>query len=309
MTAATISRSSGIGGSDIGCIAGLHPSRTAFDVYAEKVGLVQFEATPRMRMGKKLERLIAELYSEETDRCVSWSDSLHVHPHRTWQLATPDAFAEGPRGLDCKNVAIDQLCHWGDAETDAVPPWIAAQCLWYLDVFPECEAWDVAALFGGNDLQIFTVQPHAEMQDRLREIGERFWRDHVLPQKPPPLDGGWASDRYLADRFPQNSGRVRKATEAETKLLLDLKNRDAEKNKAIKGYEEVEAQVKEKIGEDDGIEADGNRVTWRKAKDTYGTDWCAIAHELAGGHVDQTVIEQHQAVTRKGTRRIHKVFA
>src|SRR6266849_2028048 len=91
-----------VGGSEIAALVGLDPNRDAFSVYAEKLGLVEpAPPTPRMRMGKKLERIIAEVYAEETGQCIAWCDRTMQHVDRSWQVFTIDAFVlatESPTG-------------------------------------------------------------------------------------------------------------------------------------------------------------------------------------------------------------------
>ncbi len=124
-----------VGGSEVAALVGLDPNRDAFAIYAEKLGLVEREPpTPRMRMGKKLEKIIAEVYEEETGQLVVWDDTTRRHPERPWQACTIDAFVylrgslttltnfDKPMGLlDAKNVSWDQSPLWGEAGTDQVP--------------------------------------------------------------------------------------------------------------------------------------------------------------------------------------------
>src|SRR5216683_4265550 len=181
-----------VGGSEVAALVGLDPNRDAFAIYAEKLGLVEREPpTPRMRMGRTLERIIAEVYAEETGQRVAWCDRTMRHPERTWQAYTIDAFivrddavwdfidqpgyaqSKAIGLMDAKNVSWDQSPLWGEAGTDQVPDRIGCQIQYYLDAtgLP----WgDVAALFGGNDLRIYRLNYDANIADVLRGAAEEF---------------------------------------------------------------------------------------------------------------------------------------
>src|SRR5690606_38820092 len=64
-------RKKGIGGSDAAAIVGLDKYRSAFDVYAEKVGLKAEEPdNEAMRQGRDLEQYVAERFMEATGKRV-----------------------------------------------------------------------------------------------------------------------------------------------------------------------------------------------------------------------------------------------
>ena len=181
-------RAQGIGGSDVAAIVGLDPRRDAFAVYADKLGLVErSEPNARMKWGKRLERVIVDAYSEETGRSTIWIDETRRNPAREWQVYTPDAMCTAMlRGIDAKNVSFDQAAKWGEIGSDLVPDSIALQCQWYCSS-ADIPVWDVAALFGGNDLRIYTVNRDPEIEAALLEEAENFWKNHGLARVPPPI--------------------------------------------------------------------------------------------------------------------------
>lgn len=201
-------RRTGIGGSDIAAVLGVDPYRTRWHVFADKLGIAApHEETRFTRWGHRLEAVIADEYAERHDvtlaRCVT-----QRHATRTWQVVTPDRLivdddARSLWGLEIKNKGFYQSKNWGedgDSE-DTIPDEVQAQCHWSM-ALTELPRWDVAALLGGNDYREFVVRRDVDFEAVMLEEGEKFWRDHVLRQVPPDLDGSGPAWDYLAARLP-----------------------------------------------------------------------------------------------------------
>ena len=307
-------RGKGIGGSEVAAILGMDARRDAFAVYADKLGLLQRAApTGRMLWGKRIERVIADAYSDETGRPHQWCDETRVSPARSWQVYSPDAFvidlSEGRLpmtvgGLDAKNVAWDQSATWGEPGTDVVPDSIALQCQWYCSA-AELPWWDVAALFGGNDLRIYRVNRDAEIEAVLLEETERFWRDHVLAHVPPSPGSSTATTEALKKMYPRNVEACRFATPEEGEILARLKAAREASDAADAEKEAAENAIKLAIGESEGLIHGPIKVTWKKTADTFGPAWEEIARDLGA---TPAVIAAHTKMVRAGARRLHCKF-
>lgn len=252
-------RLTGIGASEIAAVVGLDHRRSAFDVYAEKVGLVKrAEPTARMRWGKKLERVIAECYAEETRQTIIWYDMTisGMHP---FQVFSPDAFVIPQPGsliniggVDAKNVSFDQWEKWGEPGTDSVPDTIALQCQWSCSA-ADLPWWDVAALMGGNDLRIYRVHRDADIEATLLEEGEKFWSGNVLARVAPEMTGTDAAREYLRQRYPRNIEVMRSATVQEQFLIGQYEQARKELTALESRKDALQVQLCDLIGEADGI--------------------------------------------------------
>ncbi len=297
-------RSRGIGGTDIAAICGLHPTRDAWTVYAEKTGLLEkvVDATNnRIRWGKLLERAIVAGYSEITTHETEWVDRTMRNERRPIQVWTPDALGingAANRGVDAKNVAWDQAKLWGEPGTDDVPQHIVAQCQWYLSASGR-QAWDVAALFGGNDLRIYTVLPDREIEAALLEEAERFWMEHVLKGVAPPMGNSPAVAEYLKQRFPRNVVALRQATPEEAALIYEYLPVRDELNQLEDECAAMENRIKASIGDADGVQFGGGKITWKASKDGTLVDWEAVAR--AAGATPELVAQY--TTTKPGSRR------
>ena len=121
----------GLGGTDVAAVVGLNPYRTAWDVWAEKVGLVEppeLDHVPAVRWGKVLEPTIAETWAGN-DRRVDLVEpgSVLVHPERPWLRGTPDRLAvDQALVLEIKTAGLRQAPFWGESGTDEIPePYLA----------------------------------------------------------------------------------------------------------------------------------------------------------------------------------------
>lgn len=262
---ASVDRDSGIGGTDIAAILGMSPWRSPFDVWLSKTG--QLPAVPednRKRWGKRLQRVIADAYAEETGRPIEWLDRTFRHPTRPFQTWSPDALCtRESRGLDAKTCGFDQADKWGDTGTNQVPDYVALQNHWYLSAAEDRDFWDVALLVAGSDFRIFTTARDIEVEGMILAAGEKFWKDHVLGNKAPAITATDTTTEWLKRRFPRNNGALRDATGEEITLLLDYKARKEALKSQDKQVADIEANIKALIGNDDGIKWGWNKVTFK----------------------------------------------
>lgn len=315
MSVVTIDRKTGIGGTDMSAIVGMNPWRSAFDVWAEKTGqLPDFAETERMAWGRRIQRAIAEGYSEITGRKHEWLDQTRRSEKRPWQIWTPDAVIVGePRLLDCKNVGIDQSGEWGEEGTEEVPDHIVIQAQWYMHA-GSFELFDVAALFGGNNLKVYTLQRDTEFQEILLDQGEKFWQDHVLAKNAPDISATEGSKMYLAKKFPKNNGKLRTPTVDEFELIETYRKARILFSIAKDEKEDIAAAVKQAIGDDDGFQwgegKEKEKVTWKKTKDGKKTDWQSLALPLLARlpEDERKALVDLQTSDVPGHRRIYAGF-
>jgi putative phage-type endonuclease len=305
-------RSTGIGGSDVAAILGMHPHKDAMAVFCEKTGLYKADLSnnPRVQWGKRLERIIAEAYAEVSGRAVEWCDTTFRHPQRNFQLFTCDGLIPGNRrGLEVKTAGVDQAHAWGETGTDQVPEHYALQCHWYLSA-TDYEAWDIAVLIGGNDLRIFTIERDRELEQSLLVSADSWWTAHIEHRVPPAIDGGEGSSEYLKAKFPRNRAALREATEDEIALLTEYRATLIDLDRAEQHRDKLQNFVKMRIAEAEGLKWDGGKVTWRRTEDRSVTDWELVANHL-GVRIPapefEKIIERYTN-TKPGTRRFLATF-
>lgn len=291
-------RKTGIGASEIGAICGVNPYVSPLQIYLEKLNLVgPREENDAMKMGVRMEPVIAEMYSEKTGRALT-PGVLTRHPEHHWIFATPDRFVVGePRGVEIKHASMRMASQWGEGSDDAPPSYIL-QAHWNM-IATGLPIWDLTVLIGGENFRIYTLRADAELHARLIEIGREFWFEHVQKQVIPPIDASQGYAHYLAEKYRNHvESLLASSSEAEA-WVTELREARA----ALQIAEERELlavnNLKALIGDHLGISGDHWKVTWKKTKDSTVTDWKALAQTL---HPKPELVQQF-STTKEGARR------
>ena len=180
-------RRNGIGGSDIAALFGVHPFKTALDVYREKVGEVREQPpTPAMLRGIYLEDVAVKLYTERTGRRVR-RQPLRAHPEYPHLIASvdrqvlaSDAVATGVLEVKCPGLKtfwrikrqglLDYMILQGQHEALVTGSPYTSFAVFSAEQF---------------DLLTFDIFADPDIQARIIEVATEFWRDHVLAGVPP----------------------------------------------------------------------------------------------------------------------------
>jgi putative phage-type endonuclease len=193
-------RKLGFGGSEIATLAGQNPWETPYVCLARKLGhLPEKEDTMPMRVGRKLEPVVAKWWAEENpDYKVRKVNAILQHPKVPYALATLDRLAVKPRVeeavLECKTGNERYLKEW----EEGVPTHYQLQTLWYLFVTNLDQAF-VAALIGQHYIQ-HLVERDPEIEQYLVEIAAQYWELLQRGELPDP-DETTACSEAIAARY------------------------------------------------------------------------------------------------------------
>lgn len=270
----------GIGASMIGAILGVNPFSGPIDAWLHLTGRAKRETTEdgqrRQGWGHQMEEMLAAWYEEATGADVTPCQTL-VHPAHAWVIATPDRIVEGADVLvECKHVGERVAWHWHDG----VPDYVRAQCAWQMLVCRALgmpiERVDVVADIGGAPPAIFPVGHDAELEQMMFEAAESFWRDHVLADVAPAVDGSASYQAWLRRQFPGSNGTMREAPEAEpwARQYAEAKATIAS---ATAAADLAANQLRAIIGGDDGVTGAWGRVTNRTSASGSRTLRVALA--------------------------------
>ena len=177
-------RRKGIGGSDVAAIMGLSPWKTAYQIYQDKRGEVKdWEGSPQMDWGKRMEPAIRQWYSDQTGRSVWLPDKIMYHKEYPFMLANLDGYTADSRVVEIKTARY--LKDWGEPGTNQIPESYMCQVQHYLSVtgFNVC---DVAVSIGGAPPELYEVSADLEIQELIIEAEKEFWQ-RVVEGNPPPL--------------------------------------------------------------------------------------------------------------------------
>lgn len=186
-------RTTYIGSSDVGRIL----FGDALGVYAEKRNLIPLQPDNEwMRMGRRLERAIAEEYAERTGFAVEHNPPIIRHYNLPFLATHLDGIVTNALGerfvLEVKNVDRTKSHEW-DEEEGLIPQSYLLQVLHSLYVcrshWPEWDHADFAVLFGGNKFEIHGAQYDRELyEDLVLPRLVSFWQGNVLRGIPPEPD-------------------------------------------------------------------------------------------------------------------------
>lgn len=258
-------RKKGIGSSDIPAILGLVPWSGPIDVWLTKTGRSEPFSSTQTNIGNRLEEPIADMVADSRDIEIErWQETIQHCDHEI-ALATPDfAIVDGTLMmglLEVKNVGHRVLSHW---ETDC-PDYVAAQVQWQLEI-TGLDLGIVGALLGGRDMRIVDLERDQELGADMLQIAEDFWRDHVVADVAPPIDGSNSAREYLKKRFAKHGGEIVKAPAEATDwaaqyLAATRDEKDARARKAL-----AHNQLAVLVADTGGIFGPWGRAVWIETK-------------------------------------------
>jgi predicted phage-related endonuclease len=290
-------RKTGITASDIRALAGVDPyGRGPHAVWLDKMGLVGDQSntkavrapTEAQSLGDELEPIVVRRLAEKVGlhplRLEGRFDRTVRHPDHATHIATPDAWLAQSAMHDAealgeaKVVGFWNRLGWGDPGSDEIPEWCVLQTTWqaYVTRLPLVH---VGALIG-TELRTFKIPVDVELVGECVEIADRFWTDHVLTKKPPPIDGSEDSEKVLRAIFPKSRALTKKAdAKAE-----DWAFRYFAADKQRKLFEAEQEKARQALmlltGTCERMTGDGWRLLW-KSHDGWHVD--AKSYDVAPG--------------------------
>lgn len=263
-------RSLFIGGSDIPAIMGLSPWKTPLDIFREKVlGISTFDPDKQkiFLRGKRLEPIVIDMLIEEqgitvTKRSTPEKPNRYVHPNYPFIAAEIDfEWHDGTntQNGEVKTVHPFQQKQWGEADTDEIPVYYAAQAMFGLGV-TDRDHCKFACLFGADNLVTYDVHRDDETIGSMIEIADKFWHENILGKQPP-------APQNVADvvkLFERDNGGIIEASPEIANVYAHLR----EIKNTIKAHEEeqvrLEFQIKEYISPNSILNIGGRAAaTWK----------------------------------------------
>jgi putative phage-type endonuclease len=244
-------RLDGLGGSDIGPIAGVSPYSSAFQVYMQKTGQVPIEDTESdaIRWGNLLEGPIVSEFSRITGMGVCTNIGTLQHPERPWMLVNLDAVATEAPGkrkaigvVEAKSGGLFGRISW---DSEELPDHYMLQVQHELEVSGLDRAW-VPAFLGFRGFVLIDVVRNDALIKSMLEIEEAFW-ERVINRTPPPLDGLPSTGKLLNRLHDVEPEKI-----VELPMELDVPRLIAQRNQATAA---IKAAEMEKAKADNTIKA------------------------------------------------------
>jgi putative phage-type endonuclease len=283
-------RKHGIGASDIPVILGMSKYKTPYELWAEKTGKVEPEpAGEAAERGHILEDAVATFYEKRTSAKTRRSNGICRLKEHPWAFCSLDRTIEGEEGL--VEIKTSTSRAW---ELDPVPDFVQAQVQYQMLVTGA--PWvDVAALLGSLNFRIERVYANQMEQAVIFNAAQKFWE--AVETDTPPAILGRDSDVF-AKVVPQQRGDILQATPEIEMVAQAYADATYEEDLSTEHLRNLAIEMKQAIGDAEGIRGNGWSATWKQNKDRVSVDWKAVSMALG---VTDALIQQH-TTTEPGAR-------
>ena len=253
-------RKSGIGGSDAGAICGVNPYSSVMKVFQDKTSEdVEEQDSEAIRIGRDLEDYVAKRFMEASGLKVRKSNFMYRNVEHPFMIADVDRLVVGEdAGLECKTASAYNADKWADGN---IPLHYVMQCYHYMAVTRK-RTWYIAAVILGREFTYRRLDWDDELINRLIDVEQDFWDNHVVKGIIPPPDGSRACDEVIEQYFyTAKKESAVKLTGFDEKL-----NRREEILSSIAKLQEeqkrIEQEVKMFMGDSKYATSDHYRVSW-----------------------------------------------
>lgn len=259
-----------IGSSDAAAACGLSRYKTELQLYMEKRGELaeeDFSTKRRVRMGHKLEPIVAEEYEIATKRRLQRVRNVLRSNTYPFMCASLDRVVVGERRLvELKTAgywAAKQDADWGPDGTDLTPIEYAIQVAHQL-IVTTYDAADLAVMIDNDDLRIYNFAPDERLMALVIERETDFWRrvQEGDPPAPRTLD-----DTML--KYPKAQERKVYASVEIAKLVGEMQ--DIKRQIAVfeEQFDARKLVVQEFMGDGDALYLNDDLIaTWKNSKRT-----------------------------------------
>lgn len=271
-----------IGASDVPAILRVIPFRQGkgpWDVWMDFFGLrPPFAGNARTRRGQALEPVIAQEYAEAKGVDLLSAPGTVAHPEMPFLTVHIDRMIDGtPQVIvEIKLVGWRVRHDW----SEGVPMYVLAQVIAQMAAWKIGEAEVVMQCDLDDQPEVFHVERDGDLEAMVLEEVDRFWRDFIVTNAPPPLDGSNAAGEYLLSRYPKAVQPLLPPPAAAEVLAQRL----AEVRRKLLALEQDEnlakQEMKQMLGDVKGFKADGWVAQWYDVRGQQRTAWKDVVADL-----------------------------
>jgi putative phage-type endonuclease len=250
----------GIGGSDAAAIVGMDPYSSAYEVWADKLGLLPPKPdSEAMRQGRDFEDYVASRFAEGTGHRVRRVNEIIRSEQYPWAIANVDRKVVGlDEGLECKTTSVLSLKRFKGGE---FPGQYYVQCMHYMAVTGWSAMW-LAALVLNKDFFVYRIERDDNEIAALMEAERQFWDGHVIPAIAPAPDGSKSAGNAINLRFPEADVNLEADLSLYRGTLQELAAAKARKKEAEGEEERLRQIIMGQMGGAAYGFADGFKVSW-----------------------------------------------
>ena len=174
-----------LGGSDIPAVLGMSRFKTALQVWGEKTGAIIPEDISdklQVRLGNKLEAVVAEIFEEETGKKLHRVNDVIIHQNYNFLRAHIDRRVVGEKSI----VEIKTTSPWRIKEFEGyeLPADYILQTVFYM-ALSGADIGYVAVLLGNQSFKIKTIHKDRKLEADIISKSVSFWKNYVEPKVMP----------------------------------------------------------------------------------------------------------------------------
>lgn len=261
-----------IGGSDIAGVMGLSRWCTPLRLYALKTGLIpekDLSDVEEVQTGIDLEEYVTKRFTKATGYKLRRDQRDFTHAKYPYMKAHIDRWILGEDALfEAKTTSAYNLKEW---DGDSIPQEYILQVMWYCGILKKSVGY-IAVLIGGQKFRWKKVEFDQELFNQMIESARVFWEEFVQ-RKIAPIAVADDDDETLGLLYPNandvivklegdNADHINKLIEERLGGLEQAKLVEEEINS-------LSAQIKQVIGEAQGLTTGQYQATWKPQVKTY----------------------------------------
>lgn len=248
-----------IGGSDIASIMGLSRWKSALHLWAEKTGKVNppdLSDNEAVELGIELEDFVAKKFEKKTGMKVRRSPHKYIHKDNPVFRCQVDRLIQGTDELlEVKTASAWKVKEW---EGEEIPQEYILQVMWQMGITGR-SVGHIAVLIGGQKFVYKCIKFDKELFDEMIKKATIFWA--CVKNNTPPTAVGMDND-FIVDIYPDSSEQMQLIEEMNDSIsfLQEIKMHISELESQ---KDEIEAKLKQVIGDGLGIRTSKYSVTWK----------------------------------------------
>lgn len=253
-----------IGASEIASVMGLNPWCTPLKLWALKTGRIEpDEGSEAAEWGNRLEEVVAKKFAEKHNVKLMAYKKRFVCPSLNFLSCELDRVIVGTDELvEVKTCGAWVAKKWDNEE---IPVQYVLQVNLQLGLSKRHTGW-FAVLIGGQKYVEKKIVFNEELYEKQLDAAIKFWDEYVKPGIPPVACAD--DDETLIALFPASIGKFVTITDKEAAQDINdaLEKRletSREIDAAMKEKDEIDSKLKQIIGENEGIETDRFRISWK----------------------------------------------
>lgn len=279
---------------DIAAILGVHPYKSAHQVYLDKHGLLpEIDDNEPMWWGRELESKIGDWFTQQTGNQLIKAE-FAVDPDEAIFGCTPDYYIEPGGILECKVAGEGAARNFGASETDEVPDHYLCQVMWQMAVTRRKEG-RLAVLLPSLRMRTYTFAWDEQLIQHMRFQARKFWHEYVKAELAPPLSGTRSDSEYINDKFKiAEPGKMIVAGYDQDEIAKELAVAIAANNTAEQEVERLKNELKSFMGDAETLETTSGKFSW-KAPSGYPKYKEVLADIVSHYEVDAEILASAKA--------------